>query len=83
MQQGMQATVSSKVKSEEKHSYSRITKYCSRFCLFGKCFLPNYTQKYLRQDENFTEEMYHENDKIVFQNKDAKNNGRGRSHTFH
>ena len=28
-------------------------------------------------------DMYHEKDKIVVQNKDAKNNGRGRSHIFH
>lgn len=47
-------------------------------CLWKKCFSPNYIQKCFRQDENFIKGIYHEKDKIVFQNKDAKNNGKGR-----
>lgn len=35
-----------------------------------KCSLPNY--KYLRQEENFTEEIHYETNKTVFQNKDAE-----------
>lgn len=37
-----------------------------------KCSLQNYKQKYLREEDNFTEETHHETNKTAFQNKDAK-----------